>query len=688
MVWNNDDNNQTRVYLAFEDNHLGQELANHIRHYGYKARVMNNLSVFKNVCKTSVPHVVVLEMKLLHDNSYYSIINEIQDETDSVIHTIFIAENGLLKSRLQAVREGAQSYLQKPVNVMSLLNQLNQLCHAEHQRQDKVLLISDGTCQLQHNAEALNNLGLSVSIINENQQILDDLLRESPDLLLINGDMPNVGAIELVQIIRQDEMFFGLPIAVLTKRDKRIFDEQAINAGIDSLIGLPIPEKDLAAICKTRIQRARNLKREYKYLAKRDALTGLYNKEYFYEKLNQAISIPSNANSNGAIIYISLEEFMGAKSKEADRVFNVSIGNILRQKVTPPSIAAHIDDHTFAILSYSTDERELDSQVEIIMQAIEKVEFDVDGNMLEAKYNVGVSLIGSQVGNAVNALKRAQQSCSVAFEGSEAVAGNEGDNIKRISPEIITQWTDDIKKALLEDRFRLVYQPIANLSGHPESFYEVFLRMQDEFGIDILPQEFLAVAEHAKISNKIDRWVIDQAVHVIAEQSHLGHKPILFIKIFPSSLDDKDLMFYIEQRLSESGVGGERFVFQITQSAANLRLQEAWELATGLKKLGCQIVVEHYGRDPDANHIIEKLPIDYIKIDGSLVVDINTNTGNQKKIEDIAKLASANNAMCIASLVQDASSLAILYRCGVDYIQGYFMQEPSDVFSSTEQLNH
>lgn len=685
MVWNNVENNsESQIYFLFENNNIAQELASQARNYGYKARVMNSIGVFENVCKSYSPQVVVAELKIFKEKSFSAVISAAQGFSDHKIFTLLIGENGSLSSRLNAVREGADSFLFKPVNIMAMLNQLNLHCDHNKKEVDRVMLLSDGSELPRQTVSQLDSLGLQAGVVENSAEILSSIDLFKPDMLIINGDMPTISAVDLVQVLRQDDQFFGLPIAVITKRDKRIFDQQAISSGIDTLIGLPIPSSDLAAICKSKIKRADNLKREFRYLSKRDAVTGLYNKEYFFEKLNQAISHNQAGSASGAVVYIHLEEMENSDKSAVTRIFDITVGNILRSKVSPPHVPAYIDNHVFVILYYSDDERVLDSYVESIRQAIEKVEYLDQGTKLTAKYSVGVTLLGSKVSDALGAVKRAEESCAINEANKESESNRE--ETVKLSREIIEKWTEAIKSALMEDRFRLVYQPIANLSGHPESFYEVFLRMQDETGADILPQEFLPVAEHSNVSSKIDRWVIDHAIHVISENNSLGHKPILFIKLFPSSIEDRDLIFFIEQRIFESGLEGNRFVFQITQSSASLRLQDAWELTSGLKKLGCQIAVEHYGKDRDSLHIIKKLPVDYVKIDGSLVVDINSNEENQQRIEAIAREASENHAMTIASLVQDASSLAALYRCGVDYIQGYFMQEPADVFSASETL--
>ena len=680
---------QLQVYFIFHDTLAGQRLANQVRNYGYKARVFGDFEAFSQTAVQSPPQAILVDTQLVSDTYMFKDkLFHIEHTTGKNIPIIAISEQGDIQTRINAIENGASIFIHQPVNMASMLNHLDQLCHLGGIEQEKVLLISDGSENIERTVLALENFDIDVTCCSKPEQILETLDETNPDVLLLNGDITGIESIQLAKIVRQEEQFFDTPILMLTKRDKRIFDELVYDAGIDALLGLPISEEDLAAIIRSKVHRAYNLRREYRYLAKHDARTGLFNKDYFYEKVSQAIAMPSTPKGSGAIVYINLKDIPDNEEHGFScnkRAISITVGNVLRSKITPPNICACLSTEVFAVLSYSTDEREIESISETIKQSIDNATVSVNGKYFDPKVDIGVCLISGQIKSAATAIMRAKNACHATTHFDEYARSQER------ATEITDwqeHWTRQISSALQDDQFRLVYQPIANLGGHPESLYEVFLRMQDEHGSDILPQEFLPFAEEAGLSSKIDRWVIDHAVHVLSEQVHMGHKPILFIKLFPASIQDSDLPLFIEQRFISTGIDSSRFVFQITQQSAMEHMEEAIQLTKGLKKIGSRIVIEHFGKDPANDELMEKLDFDFIKIDGSLVVDINTSIDNQNRIMEIAEAVSEKKARTIASLVQDASSLAVLYRCGVDYIQGYFMQEPADIFSPEEQLNN
>ena len=205
--------------------------------------------------------------------------------------------------------------------------------------------------------------------------------------------------------------------------------------------------------------------------------------------------------------------------------------------------------------------------------------------------------------------------------------------------------------------------------------------MLDEEGQDVLPQEFLPSVMRLGLAGRLDRWVTARAINVLVELDSLEHQPTLFIKLFPDTVADPSFPGWLADRLRENHVGGDRLVFQVTQRAAASRLTETVDLARSLQDFGCGLAMEHYGDTPDHGELIGRIPLKFVKLSATLTQDLAESAANQKAIQAIAGQARAANARTIAALVQDASNLSTLWACGVEYIQGYFMQEPSDVFA-------
>ena len=159
-------------------------------------------------------------------------------------------------------------------------------------------------------------------------------------------------------------------------------------------------------------------------------------------------------------------------------------------------------------------------------------------------------------------------------------------------------WVRRIKAALMENRFRLMQQPIASLLGGDRGMYDVLVRMIDEQGQELLPAEFMAAAERNDLMKNIDRWIIGAAMSVCASRK----VEQLFVRLSKDSMRDKSLLQWLANQLKASRIDPSHIVFQISEQIATEYLADATELAAGLRKAGFLFAIEHFGtgRDPAA----------------------------------------------------------------------------------------
>ena len=238
-------------------------------------------------------------------------------------------------------------------------------------------------------------------------------------------------------------------------------------------------------------------------------------------------------------------------------------------------------------------------------------------------------------------------------------------------------WIDRIRNALVDDRFISVFQPIVNLCAEPTETYELLLRMLDESGNEILPSEFLHTAEKIGLMNEIDQWVIQRGIRVLVERMNTGSPVRFFIKLSTASLDDPTFTSRLSAALADKQVPGNRLVFEITEHDAIERAATMREVIAALKQLGCGVALDHVGITSDATDQWAAFEVDYIKIDGRLIHDLATNDASKRTVKQIANVAKTHNCATVAQFVQDAASLAYLWQCDINYIQGYYLQKPS-----------
>jgi EAL domain-containing protein (putative c-di-GMP-specific phosphodiesterase class I) len=227
-------------------------------------------------------------------------------------------------------------------------------------------------------------------------------------------------------------------------------------------------------------------------------------------------------------------------------------------------------------------------------------------------------------------------------------------------------WVGRTRDAIDENRLRLYSQPIVPLAGGEPS-QELLLRMIGRDGETILPGSFLPVAEKYGLIAEIDRWVIGQAIQVVARGQRVE------ANLSAESIGDLNLLSLIERELRRSGADPSNLVIEITETALMKHIDAGEAFAHGLKDLGCMIALDDFGTGFASLTYLKKLPVDYIKIDLDFVQDLATNKANQHLVQGIVNLARGFESKTIAEGVEDAETLDLLHEYGVDYAQGFHL---------------
>lgn len=248
--------------------------------------------------------------------------------------------------------------------------------------------------------------------------------------------------------------------------------------------------------------------------------------------------------------------------------------------------------------------------------------------------------------------------------------------------EDLAPMVTTIDQALKTNRMELLFQPI--LAVHQDGYdnYEVFLRIRDNNDY-VMPKNFLPVAEQYGLMPAIDRWVIknsivrfkaEQQVRLIKKQ---GARPLrFFVNISGHSLVDEMIMGGIITEIVGAKLDAGSFVIEVNKNTILSRLQKVKSLNQNIKKLKLQFAIDHYEESDIALNYLRHIELDYIKLNKELMHGVQGDQKKRSAIREIVKKAREHDIKVIASQVEDASVLPLLYEVGVDYIQGYLVAEP------------
>jgi len=227
----------------------------------------------------------------------------------------------------------------------------------------------------------------------------------------------------------------------------------------------------------------------------------------------------------------------------------------------------------------------------------------------------------------------------------------------------------------MANRFRLVQQPIASLVGEDRSMFDLVVRMLDERGQEVLPSEFLTAASRTDLMKNIDRWVVGAAMSFCAARK--PHK--VFVRLSRDSLRDETLATWLEQQLKASRIEPSHVVIQVSEELATRHLKEAKALQQLLARLGFEFAVENYGSGRDPGQLLSHVPVNYVKIDGSLMQGLANDRPLQERVKALVEQARERSITTIAERVEDANTMAVLWQLGIEFIQGYFVNSPEEV---------
>jgi diguanylate cyclase (GGDEF)-like protein len=422
------------------------------------------------------------------------------------------------------------------------------------------------------------------------------------------------------------------------------------------------------------------LEKKIEALSRVDILTGLTNRQHFMQLLDEHINNPGGSEDHRALIYITLDNFKAIREEcgiATSDIVLCDIARLLEGSCAENDCISRFGDYSFAILHSSNSEEKSLGLGESLLHKISGHLSEVDGRAITMTGSIGLCSIKTHLRDAQKVISYADMACEVArSSGGNQIHTHSAVVDEQMGQENEPEWDSVVRKTIEDERFYLAYQPIVSLKGDTGKRYEILLRVIDEQGHVILPGQFLSIAEKTGLIGEIDRWVITTAFRRLVELRETDSEAIFFIKLSGSSLSDAELPHWINDQLKENRLVSDGIVFEIPERTVTDDLSRARAFAEAMKTLNCRIAIEHYGNS-DQHQILNHLPVDILKIDGSLINGLSSQKENQQRVQAILELAQEQGKVTIAECVDDAGSLAQLWQYGVDFIQGNFVQEPS-----------
>jgi diguanylate cyclase (GGDEF)-like protein/PAS domain S-box-containing protein len=439
----------------------------------------------------------------------------------------------------------------------------------------------------------------------------------------------------------------------------------------------------------------RVLSRRLKYQASHDILTKLINRSEFEKRVNAAITIAGSYEGNSAVLYIDLDRFKLINDicghAAGDELLK-QVAKLLRSIVGNNNSVARMGGDEFAVLIENSNVIEAEKIAEKILADLAAYRFSWDEKTFSIECSIGLAEIQPSCDGLTYILNAVDSACYLAKESGRNCIRKycDGDDtiIERKGQE---RWIQHFDKAIETDGLVLYAQPIVSLAKDKpkKTSIEVLVRMLDDDGSIIPPNAFLPAVERYDRAYKLDRWIIERVFQYIsAHKKQVKELTKISINLSGQSVAEDELLTFIQDKTREYNIDSSKICFEVTETAAIANLTTAIDLIEQLKEDGFLFALDDFGSGLSSFAYLKTLPVDYLKIDGIFVKDMQTDKVNYAMVKAIHEMSAVLDKQTIAEYVENEAVVELLTEIGVDYGQGFHLGKPEPIenFFSTKSF--
>jgi multidomain signaling protein FimX len=422
---------------------------------------------------------------------------------------------------------------------------------------------------------------------------------------------------------------------------------------------------------------------QLEYLRKHDPLTGLYNRQYFMSMLEKAVVGGAGADSGRMLLYLELDNFNVLKETigiGATDTLISEIGRALLGRVPEGGVLSRFGDSVFTLIIQVPHIRAAWDVAEEMRTAVGERIVDVSGKSVTSTCSIGICPMLSRARAPETVLAHAQHSCRTARkQGGNRIEIHFPSGSK---PEAVEKTTESpgkvVAQALESGKLSMLYQPIVNLHEDSMEVYEVYLRVTGENGRPLSESSIFSAEVDADVVTKLDQWVIEHVIALMATRQHGGHDTHFFVKLSEQAIVDENMLLFISKQLRNAQISGKCLVLKVSEASAMSQVKNVKAFIKGLKQLDCHAALEHFGTGLTSFNTLRHVPVDYLKIDADLVHTLATDHESQSAVRSIVDMARSLRKRVVAVGVEDAATLAMLWDMGVHFAQGDGIQVASE----------
>jgi len=445
----------------------------------------------------------------------------------------------------------------------------------------------------------------------------------------------------------------------------------------------------VSAVVIARVSRAN---RRIAHLASHDDLTNLHNRRSFEAHLASAIDLARRNDGAIGLLYLDLDRFKIVNDTcghHAGDQLLIELTRLMMKRLQPEDVFARVGGDEFAIIAHGRTFDEVCTFADDLREQVQDYVFAYETQQFRVSLSIGLVPINAAVESLESVLADVDSACYVAKQSGRNRVHLNAEN----DQEVVRYRSDiagvrSIRQALAEERLTLFFQPVFGIEkdGVSMAHCEVLLRIKSENGELFSPARFIPIAEKYNIMSEIDRWVFATVADWMAIHQEIYRVPRLLVNLSGLSFVDDSFADFVVERLERGDVDPVNIAFEITETAAVSNLGQARSFVDRVRSLGCRFALDDFGSGFSTFAYLKRMPIDYLKIDGSLIRNLVTDDVDREMVRAINDIGHTVGALTVAEFVEDDVTLELLRAMGIDYAQGYGLRMPAPLSQLADEL--
>lgn len=642
---------------------------------------------------------VIIDSELEHESAM-PLMQSIRFEMPSLPVVILAPKNNYACAE-HFVLNGASDFIYMPFNASRVIN----ICERAARRNDFMISNKQFTGKVNQLEKSEKKFK---ALSNEHTQLLENLssvvmeLDASGYIRFLNNAWKTLTGFSISQSIGRNIMeFIDTDELGVTKfsnqlnnllmqttssstEEVRVLNAQGKSVWVEIKFHQLIKNKQARGLAATidNIDDRKIAEEKLQHLALHDTLTGLNNRYFFDNELNRFTMLASRGKTTHCLLYIDLDHFKIINDTEGHQMGDLvlkEVALLLEKRIRQSDVLCRVGGDEFVILLAETELQQAITIGKSICNQIADAHFQFSQNSYKISASIGAAEIDGNA-SAAEYLRRAD----IALY----VAKNKGRNRTHCYSEMDTdtkqqhdniQWAHRLHDAILNDAIVLHFQPIWDLKTNEVAYFEALVRLNIN-GELIYPNDFIPALERTEEINLLDHQIVHQAIKLVSQHPEL-HK--IAINLSAQAFSDEGLLPLIQKELNIHGVDGAKIIFELTESASLTNVSGTRRMIQKLQQLGCQFSIDDFGTGFSTFAYLRELPAESVKIDGSFVKDMATNSVDRSLVSAIINVANTLGKVCVAEFVEDKITFDELRKSGAEFAQGYYISRPLRV----DQIN-